>query len=98
MTSLDAFAYGSSIVGVLEPPPTYERHSSIYSAVVFGFGVKGLRTGQRRLNRLRRLLLRRLLLRRLLLRRLLLRRLRICKRDEYNQNQGYDANEHGDAK
>jgi hypothetical protein len=56
--------------------------------VVFGFGVKGLRTGQRRLNRLRRLLLRRLLL----------RRLRICKRDEYNQNQGYDANEHGDAK
>ena len=88
MTSLDAFAYGSSIVGVLEPPPTYERHSSIYSAVVFGFGVKGLRTGQRRLNRLRRLLLRRLLL----------RRLRICKRDEYNQNQGYDANEHGDAK
>jgi hypothetical protein len=93
LTSLDAFAYGSSIVGVLEPPPTYERHSSIYSAVVFGFGVKGLRTGQRRLNRLRRLLLRRLLLRRLLL-----RRLRICKRDEYNQNQGYDANEHGDAK
>jgi hypothetical protein len=88
LTSLDAFAYGSSIVGVLEPPPTYERHSSIYSAVVFGFGVKGLRTGQRRLNRLRRLLLRRLLL----------RRLRICKRDEYNQNQGYDANEHGDAK